>query len=298
MSPCSLPWPEPAACRALVESVLWKPRIRWVVRELHLLASLRYTRLPCPVTAPPLGLVQGGDGGALGVAQAERLDYDWDWIALEGAQPAEAVKHQHALAQPVAAHVEAGAEVGECVLARGPGLVRRDARVVGVMVAVVKDQVEPEGARATGVRVLEHDGVGVAGALQVAVRDAVPRGAAARLGGMRIHCSTIFRHILVGEDVAALVALLLDQPLEVSTINARHRFCTLEQTAGVLPLTLRRSGRAINHHALTPRRFVECRARIHRGNGSKATTGPSQAMDETCSSIALWKSSWYAHFGK
>lgn len=58
-SPCSLPWPEPAACRALVESVLWKPRIRWVVRELHLLAPLRYARVACPEHAPPLGLVEG-----------------------------------------------------------------------------------------------------------------------------------------------------------------------------------------------------------------------------------------------
>lgn len=54
-SPVSLPWPEPASCRALVESVLWKPRIRWVVREVHLLAPLRYERLPCPEDAPPPG---------------------------------------------------------------------------------------------------------------------------------------------------------------------------------------------------------------------------------------------------
>lgn len=58
-SAASLPWPEPAACRALVESVLWKPRIRWIVRELHLLAPLRYARRPCPGDAPPLGLVAG-----------------------------------------------------------------------------------------------------------------------------------------------------------------------------------------------------------------------------------------------
>lgn len=58
-SPTSLPWPEPGACRALVESVLWKPRVRWVVRELHLLSPLRYGRLPCPEDAPPLGLVAG-----------------------------------------------------------------------------------------------------------------------------------------------------------------------------------------------------------------------------------------------
>lgn len=52
----STPWPAPSVARALLEAVLWKPRIRWVVREIWLLAPVRYARLPCPEDAPPLGL--------------------------------------------------------------------------------------------------------------------------------------------------------------------------------------------------------------------------------------------------
>lgn len=58
-APWSLPWPEPAAARALFESVLWKPRLRWVVREIALLRPIRYARVACPEDAPPLGLRAG-----------------------------------------------------------------------------------------------------------------------------------------------------------------------------------------------------------------------------------------------
>ena len=58
-SPCSLPWPEPATARALLESVLWKPRMRWEVRSLVLERPLRMGRHPCPEDAPPLGLGAG-----------------------------------------------------------------------------------------------------------------------------------------------------------------------------------------------------------------------------------------------
>ena len=57
--PWSLPWPEPAQARALFESVLWKPRMRWTVREIALLRPIRYVRRECPEDAPPLGLARG-----------------------------------------------------------------------------------------------------------------------------------------------------------------------------------------------------------------------------------------------
>jgi CRISPR-associated protein Cas5d len=58
-SPMSAPWPSPPQARALMERILWKPRLRYRVTALHLQRPLRYRRVPCPVDAPPLGLLAG-----------------------------------------------------------------------------------------------------------------------------------------------------------------------------------------------------------------------------------------------
>ncbi len=39
----SYPWITPSAARALFEAVLWKPRIRWEVREIRVLKPIRFT---------------------------------------------------------------------------------------------------------------------------------------------------------------------------------------------------------------------------------------------------------------
>jgi CRISPR-associated protein Cas5d len=41
----SYPWITPSAARALFEAVLWKPRIRYEVREIHVLRPIRYVSL-------------------------------------------------------------------------------------------------------------------------------------------------------------------------------------------------------------------------------------------------------------
>lgn len=38
----SYPWITPSAARAIFEAVLWKPRIRWEVREIRVLAPIRF----------------------------------------------------------------------------------------------------------------------------------------------------------------------------------------------------------------------------------------------------------------
>lgn len=39
----SYPWPTPSAARALFEAILWKPRIRYEVREIHILKPINFT---------------------------------------------------------------------------------------------------------------------------------------------------------------------------------------------------------------------------------------------------------------
>lgn len=39
----SYPWITPSAARAVFEAVLWKPRIRWEIREIQVLTAIRFT---------------------------------------------------------------------------------------------------------------------------------------------------------------------------------------------------------------------------------------------------------------
>jgi hypothetical protein len=90
--PMSLPWPTSGMARALLETVLWKPRIRWVPRQVLLLSPLRYRRVPCPLDVPSIGLQKG-----MPLLVLEQVHYRIDaelWLNAQKAPKGEADNHR------------------------------------------------------------------------------------------------------------------------------------------------------------------------------------------------------------
>ena len=88
----SLPWPTSGMARALLESVLWKPRMRWRPTRLLLLSPLRYRRMPCPLDVPIIGLSRG-----LPLLVLEQVHYRIDaelWLNAAKAPRGEADNHR------------------------------------------------------------------------------------------------------------------------------------------------------------------------------------------------------------
>ncbi|HEX4952935.1 MAG TPA: type I-C CRISPR-associated protein Cas5c [Thermoanaerobaculia bacterium] len=61
----SYPVMTPSAARGLLEAVLWKPAIRWVVERIHVLAPIRFVafrrnEVATRASAPPRSVIEGG----------------------------------------------------------------------------------------------------------------------------------------------------------------------------------------------------------------------------------------------
>ncbi len=139
----------------------------------------------------------------------------------------EVVEQQHAPAEAVGAHLEAGAIGREGVVAARPGAGLGRGGGVGVVVAVVEDDLEhPAGGgdlgrgqvrRPSPLAVQQRDAVAVADVLDGAIDPAARVGGVAAVGlvGLaQIEVGRVLGLVVVDDGVAPVVARLADEPTE------------------------------------------------------------------------------------